>query len=95
MSPISRPAGFPPNASASCGCFSRKQYLSLDYSRQDLVVFSVGENRQIGFEQAPVAKAEPLKLQFDAFLDAVEIAKRAEMFRLRRTSNSGDSLVDS
>ena len=51
--------------------FQPKQYLSLDYSRQDLVVFSVGENRQIGFEQAPVAKSEPLKLQFDAFLDAV------------------------
>ncbi len=52
--------------------FQPKQYLSLDYSRQDLVIFSVGENRQIGFEQAPVAKAEPLKLQFDAFLDAVK-----------------------
>ena len=51
--------------------FQPQQYLSLDYSRQDLVVFSVGENRQIGFEQAPVAKSEPLKLQFDAFLDAV------------------------
>jgi predicted dehydrogenase len=51
--------------------FQPKQYLSLDYSRQDLVVFSVGENRQIGFEQAPVAKSEPLKLQFEAFLDAV------------------------
>jgi predicted dehydrogenase len=52
--------------------FQPKQYLSLDYSRQDLVIFSVGENRQIGFEQAPVAKSEPLKLQFDAFLDAVK-----------------------
>jgi hypothetical protein len=27
--------------------------------------------RQIGFEQAPVTKGEPLKLQFDAFLDSV------------------------
>ena len=75
--------------------FQPKQYLSLDYSRQDLVVFSVGENRQIGFEQAPVTKSEPLKLQFDAFLDAVEIAKSAEMFRPRRASNSGGSLGDS
>jgi predicted dehydrogenase len=49
-----------------------QQYLSLDYTRQDLAIFSVGDNRQIGFEQAPVAKSEPLKLQFDAFLDAVE-----------------------
>ncbi len=55
--------------------FQPKQYLSVDYNRQDLVVFSVGENRQIGFEQAPVAKAEPLKAQFDAFLDAVKSRK--------------------
>jgi predicted dehydrogenase len=52
--------------------FQPRQYLSLDYGRQDLAVFSVGEERQIGFEQAPVAKAEPLKLQFEAFLDSVE-----------------------
>jgi predicted dehydrogenase len=52
--------------------FQPQQYLSLDYTRQDLAIFSVGDNRQIGFEQAPVAKAEPLKLQFDAFLDSVE-----------------------
>ena len=43
-----------------------------------LAVFSVGAGRQIGFEQAPVAKAEPLKLQFDAFLDCGGDAKFAE-----------------
>lgn len=52
--------------------FQPKQYLSLDYGRQDLVTFSVGENRQIGFEQARITKEEPLKLQFDAFLDSIE-----------------------
>jgi predicted dehydrogenase len=52
--------------------FQPRQYLSLDYGRQDLAIFSVGEDRQIGFEQAPVAKAEPLKLQLEAFLDSVE-----------------------
>jgi predicted dehydrogenase len=52
--------------------FQPRQYLSLDYGRQDLAVFSVGENRQIGFEQARVAKVEPLKAQLDAFLDSVE-----------------------
>jgi predicted dehydrogenase len=55
--------------------FQPRQYLSLDYGRQDLVVFSVGENRQIGFEKAPVANGEPLKLQFDSFLDCVETRK--------------------
>ena len=51
--------------------FQPNQYLSLDYARQDLAVFSVSADRQIGFEQAPVAKGEPLKLQFDAFLDSL------------------------
>jgi predicted dehydrogenase len=52
--------------------FQPQQYLSLDYTRQDLAIFSVGANRQIGFEQAPVTKSEPLQLQFAAFLDSVE-----------------------
>jgi predicted dehydrogenase len=52
--------------------FQPRQYLSLDYGRQDLAIFSVGEERQIGFEQARVPKAEPLKLQLEAFLDSVE-----------------------
>ena len=51
--------------------FQPHQYLSLDYGRQDLAVFSVSGERQIGFEQAAVVKGEPLKLQFDAFLDSV------------------------
>jgi predicted dehydrogenase len=52
--------------------FQPRQYLSLDYGRQDLAVFSVGEERKIAFEQANVVKGEPLKLQFDSFLDAVK-----------------------
>jgi predicted dehydrogenase len=52
--------------------FQPGQYLSLDYSRQDLAVFTVDANRQISFEQAPVAKGEPLLLQLEAFLDSVE-----------------------
>jgi predicted dehydrogenase len=52
--------------------FQPSQYLSLDYARQDLAVFSVSGERQIGFEQAQVAKGEPLKLQLEAFLDSLE-----------------------
>jgi predicted dehydrogenase len=51
--------------------FQPQQYLSLDYTRQDLAVFSVSGG-QIGFEQAPIQKMEPLKLQFEAFLDSIE-----------------------
>lgn len=54
--------------------FQPQQYLSLDYGRQDLAIFSV-HNGQIGFEQAPVTKAEPLKLQLDGFLDSIETRK--------------------
>ena len=52
--------------------FQPQQYLSVDYGRQELLIFSVGAGRQIGFEKAPLTNAEPLKLQFDAFLDSVE-----------------------
>jgi predicted dehydrogenase len=55
--------------------FQPGQYLSLDYSRQDLAIFSVDAGRQIGFEQAVVEKAEPLKLQLDAFLESVRTRK--------------------
>ena len=51
--------------------FQPQQYISLDYARQELLLFSVGENRQISFEPVAVTKAEPLQLQFDAFLDSV------------------------
>jgi predicted dehydrogenase len=58
--------------------FQPQQYLSLDYDRQALAIFSVaatdGQN-QIGFEQAPIQKMEPLKLQWEAFLDSVETRK--------------------
>jgi predicted dehydrogenase len=56
--------------------FQPGQYLSVDYGRQDLALFSVNDGRQIGFEQAPVVKCEPLKAQFDAFLDSVESRKQ-------------------
>ncbi len=52
--------------------FQPRQYLSLDYGRQDATVFSVGADRQISFQQLPVTKAEPLSLQFEAFLDSIE-----------------------
>ena len=54
--------------------FQPDQYLSLDYTRQDLAIFSV-RGGQIGFEQAPVTKAEPLKLQLEAFLECVQTRK--------------------
>jgi len=52
--------------------FQPGQYLSLDYGRQDLAIFSVNAERKIGFEQASINKMEPLKLQLAGFLDGIE-----------------------
>jgi predicted dehydrogenase len=52
--------------------FQPQQYVSLDYERKDLTIFTVGEGRQIGFEKPAIAKDEPLKLQLEAFLECVE-----------------------
>ncbi len=52
--------------------FQPRQYISLDYARQSAAAFAVGGPEGISFEQWPIEAAEPLKLQFDAFLAAVE-----------------------
>ena len=75
--------------------FQPQQYLSLDYARQDLTVFSVDATRQIGFQQAPVEKGEPLKLQLEAFLDAVENRNVTKCSGLRGASNTECGTGDS
>ena len=52
--------------------FQPRQYISLDYARKELLIFSVGGDRQVSFERAPVDTSEPLQLQLEAFLDSVE-----------------------
>lgn len=52
--------------------FQPGQYVTVDYARQDCNIISVDAERQISFEQLPVVKGEPLKLQFDHFLDCCE-----------------------
>ncbi len=54
--------------------FQPKQYLSLDYGRQDLLVFPWARTSKSASKRPPWP-AEPLKLQFDAFLDCVEARK--------------------
>jgi predicted dehydrogenase len=76
--------------------FQPKQYLSLDYGRQDLAVFSVSPERQIGFEQAPVAKSEPLKLQFETFLEAIRSRKlpKCDGLGARQTLGAALAILD-
>ncbi len=52
--------------------FQPGQYVSVDYARQDCVVVGVGRDRQVSFRQLAVLKGEPLKLQFEHFLDCAE-----------------------
>ena len=59
--------------------FQPKQYVSLDYGRQEVLVFSVGQegsagvpsvNPQIGVTKPPVASEEPLHAELKSFLHA-------------------------
>ena len=56
--------------------FQPHQYISLDYQKQEAVAFNVSGNQQIGFQPLAVAKDEPLKLEIEAFLDAVRTRNR-------------------
>ncbi|MGA9042908.1 MAG: Gfo/Idh/MocA family oxidoreductase [Terriglobales bacterium] len=59
--------------------FQPRQYVSLDYGRQDVTVFSVGGggagvpsvNPQIGISKPPTVATEPLHAELKAFLTAV------------------------
>ena len=51
--------------------FQPHQYISLDYQKQEAVVFTVSGNQQIGFQPLAVSKEEPLRLEVESFLDAV------------------------
>ena len=56
--------------------FQPHQYISLDYQKQDAVVFTVSGNQQIGFQPLAVAKDEPLRLEMEAFIEAVRTRER-------------------
>jgi predicted dehydrogenase len=59
--------------------FQPQQYISVDYAKQAAAVFTVGGDEGVSFEQIPIEPAEPLKLQFDAFLDAVQTRKAPKL----------------
>lgn len=59
--------------------FQPRQYISLDYAKQSAAAFTVGGPEGIAFEQLPIEPAEPLKLQFDAFLNAVEARSKPKL----------------
>ena len=59
--------------------FQPQQYISLDYAKRTVAAFTVGGPEGIGFEQVEIEPAEPLKLQFDHFLDCVETRARPKL----------------
>ena len=59
--------------------FQPQQYISVDYAKRSAAVFTVGGPQGIGFEQLDIEPGEPLKLQFDHFLDCVEMRARPEL----------------
>ena len=56
--------------------FQPHQYISLDYQKQEAVAFTVSGSQQIGFQPVSVPKDEPLRLEIDSFLEAVQNRSR-------------------
>lgn len=56
--------------------FQPRQYVSVDYARQECLSIRVTEDRQIRYEPQPVEKAEPLALQLASFLDCLASRRR-------------------
>jgi predicted dehydrogenase len=56
--------------------FQPHQYVSLDYQKQEAVAFTVSGSQQIGFQPLSVSKDEPLRLEIDSFLEAVQNRSR-------------------
>jgi predicted dehydrogenase len=52
--------------------FQPHQYISVDYSRQDMFSVAVTPDRRIASNPMPVEKDEPLRLELESFFDCVE-----------------------
>ncbi len=67
--------------------FQPGEYISVDYARQELLGIRVSESREISFAPIEIQKDEPLRLQFQAFLDSVKTRKPPKLdgVRARRT----------
>jgi predicted dehydrogenase len=68
--------------------FQPQQYISIDYSRQDVLVFTVdpsaavvkaSPNPGIGIQRPPVVSEEPLHAELRSFLNSVRHRKRPEV----------------
>jgi predicted dehydrogenase len=56
--------------------FQPRQYISLDYARQEAALFEVGETHGIGFRMLEIEKGEPLQLELEHFFECVRQRSR-------------------
>jgi predicted dehydrogenase len=59
--------------------FQPRQYITLDYAKQDAAEFTVGAGEQISFRRLPVTPDEPLKLQFESFIKCVRTRSQPKL----------------
>ena len=52
--------------------FQPREYISVDYTRQELFSLAVTEGRQISSNPVLVEKDEPLRLELESFFECVE-----------------------
>jgi len=76
--------------------FQPRQYISIDYAKQSGAVITVGGAAGIETEQLTVTAAEPLRVQFEAFLDSVETRKKPKLDgrTARRTLEVAAAVLD-
>lgn len=51
--------------------FQPNQYVSIDYTKQEIVAIGVTPDKQIRFHPAPVTKGEPLQNELQHFIDCI------------------------
>lgn len=59
--------------------FQPGEYISVDYSRQEVLAVHVTEAREISFHPVETQKGEPLKLQLDAFIDSIRTRRPSKL----------------
>jgi predicted dehydrogenase len=65
--------------------FAPHRYISVDYTKQQMVAISIGEDRQIRFEPTPIEKDEPLKRELAHFAECVRTRARPRVSGVEAT----------
>ena len=76
--------------------FQARQYISIDYAKQSGAVITVGGAAGFATEQMTVTAAEPLQVQFEAFLNSVKTREKPKLDgrTARRTLEVAAAVLD-